>query len=162
MKKFKIFVLFLVVLSSLSLHSFSSKKQIHIAVVVSTKKDAKEDPVYRGAQLYVDIINELGGIDNKKIIIDLYNDERNPGNNNSSVTPNAISVAEEIYKSEAVGVIGHGYSDCSIAAADAVYESNGIPVISASATNPDVTKDKEYYFRVIFNDMMQGTFLVNM
>ena len=96
--------------------------------------------------------NELE-LDITKIVLDIYDDQNNP--------ELAKEKAEEIVKNgRAVAVIGHNSSACSNAGAP-VYKENKIPAITPASTNIELTKDNEWYYRVIFNDNSQGRFLAN-
>ena len=68
----------------------------------------------------------------------------------------ATTVAQRLADEEVAGVVGHVTSSASIPASR-VYEQNGIPVITPSATAPKLT-DQGYRttFRVIANDLQQG------
>ena len=128
---------------------------IHIALVgpMSGKDAANGKSYLEGVKLYVDSLNEKGGVDGRKVIIDVYDDENDKDK--------AKLRAEEIVKKNtAIAVIGHNSSSCSIAAGP-LYKENGIAAISPASTNPKVTLDNEWYFRNIFNDNAQGRFLAN-
>lgn len=54
-------------------------------------------------------------------------------------------------------IVGHAFSGASRAAIP-IYEAAGIPMVSASATNPTLTQmDSSVFNRVVFNDNAQGT-----
>ncbi len=128
---------------------------IHIAVVgpMSGKDAANGKSYLEGVKLYVNAVNEKGGVDGRNIVIDVYDDENDKDK--------AKLKAEEIVKKNiAIAVIGHNSSSCSIAAGP-VYQAQGIPAISPASTNPKVTLGNEWYFRNIFNDNAQGRFLAN-
>ena len=56
---------------------------------------------------------------------------------------------------KALLVLGHSFSSTSIAAGK-IYDDSKIPAISGSATALEVTQDKDWYFRVIFNNGLQA------
>lgn len=58
-------------------------------------------------------------------------------------------------------IIGSWGSGLSIAAGKAIKKGK-IPAIAPSATNPEVTKDNDYYFRACFIDPFQGEVLAKM
>ncbi|MBP0021173.1 MAG: ABC transporter substrate-binding protein [Cyanobacteria bacterium SBLK] len=102
-------------------------------------------------QLYLDKINAEGGIQGKKLVLQVYDDESDPDV--------AVEVAEKIARSSAVAVIGHSSSRNSLAAGK-IYQEYGIPAITGSATTDRVT-DSQWYFRTIFNNTEQGNFIAN-
>ncbi|MBF0193356.1 MAG: mechanosensitive ion channel [Magnetococcales bacterium] len=129
--------------------------EIHIAVVgpLSGKTAIKGQSIKRGTQLYVDIHNESRDKNQKKIVLDFYDDQNNP--------QTALKMAQKIVKdNRAVAVIGHNYSSSSRSAGP-VYKKNQIPAISPTSTDISVTQDNDWYFRAVFNDRLQGRFLAN-
>ena len=68
----------------------------------------------------------------------------------------ATTVAQRLADEEVAGVVGHVTSGASIPASR-IYEQAGIPVITPSATNPQLTRQGYgVTFRVIANDLQQG------
>ncbi|MFC1748920.1 ABC transporter substrate-binding protein [Pseudomonadota bacterium] len=129
--------------------------QIHIALIGPTEGLGHETGkgMIQGVELYLDEINQQGGINGKQIVLDRYND----GNESEQAR---LAAEKMISDGRAVAVIGHWYSSCSIAAGE-VYAREGIAAISSGATNNRVTKENEWYFRTIFNDGSQGHYLAN-
>ncbi|MEL6556149.1 MAG: ABC transporter substrate-binding protein, partial [Cyanobacteria bacterium J06621_11] len=126
---------------------FERSKSLTIAIA-SGSQDLE---AVRGAQAYIDVVNQQGGIDGKPIKLEVFDDS------NDSET--AVKIAEEIAtKSEALAVIGHRYSGTSIAAGE-IYKEYGIPAISGSATAEAVTRGNAWYFRALFNNAAQARFL---
>ena len=75
--------------------------------------------------------------------------------NKSDKVESASAVSRLIEKEGVVGVfVGYG-SSCAIPGGE-VANKAGIPMLSASATNPLVTQGKEYVFRACFLDPFQG------
>lgn len=71
----------------------------------------------------------------------------------------ATAIAQKLCDTKVAGVIGHLQSGTSIPAAT-VYNKCGIPNITASATNPDLTKPNyKTTFRLIANDNALGAAL---
>ena len=69
----------------------------------------------------------------------------------------AVTVVKKLLSQDQVcAVIGEVASSRSIAAAPACQEA-GVPMISPSSTNPKVTQQGEYIFRMCFIDPFQGT-----
>ena len=73
----------------------------------------------------------------------------------------ATAVAQKLCDSKVAGVVGHLQSGTTIPAS-AVYNKCGVPHITASATNPDVTKHGyNTTYRLIANDNALGAALAN-
>jgi len=123
---------------------------IHIAFVGPLSgKDAKiGNSMAQAIQLHLDDINQRGG--NQKIILDTFDDQ-----NDSS---EAQKVANDIVNSRAVAVIGHHDSSCSLVAGKE-YQKHGMPAISPTSTENQLTQNNEWYFRTIFDNHLQGSFL---
>jgi len=128
---------------------------IHIAFVGPlTGNGAPEgNSLQQGVQLYVDMINEKGGIDGKKIVLDSFDDK----NNADLAKAQAKKIVEQ---NQAIAVIGHYYSSASMSGGEE-YKRAEIPAITPSSTNIDVTKNNDWYFRTVFNDKLQGRFLAH-
>jgi len=67
----------------------------------------------------------------------------------------ANAVQKEINQDRVVAVIGEVASSRSLAAGP-ICQSNGVPMISPSSTNPKVTQVGDYIFRMCFLDDFQG------
>jgi len=128
---------------------------IHIAFVGPMSGDSAMvgKSMTQAIQLYLDTINEQGGVNSKKVILDIFDDQNDPNK--------ASKVAQEIVAQDrAIAVIGHNCSACSIKAGQ-IYQKAGIPAITPVSTHVDVTQNNEWYFRTVFNDRLQARFLVN-
>lgn len=79
---------------------------------------------------------------------------------NQSDTTKAVTAAQSLASSGVSVVLGSYGSGVSIAAGD-TFKTAQIPAIGVSCTNPQVTQDNEYYFRVCFLDPFQGTVMAN-
>ncbi|NJL58310.1 MAG: ABC transporter substrate-binding protein [Desulfobacteraceae bacterium] len=128
---------------------------IHIAMVgpLSGSGSSVGKSFKQGVQLYLDAINEKGGINGRKIFLDEFDDE----NDSKKAKEMALKLAEQ---DRAIAVIGHHFSNCSISAGE-VYKTYGIPAITPASTNIRVTDENPWYFRACFNDKLQGRFLAN-
>jgi branched-chain amino acid transport system substrate-binding protein len=101
-----------------------------------------------GIRLALDEINAAGGVLGKKIKI-ITEDDR-------SVTSEARTVANKlITRDHVVALLGEIASSRSIAAAP-VAQSAKIPMLTPGSTNPKVTQEGDYIFRVCFTDDFQG------
>ena len=142
--------LILFISTSLFLHE---QNAIYLAVAGPTDgENASGIEMVRGIQLYLDRVNQAGGINGKKIELQILDDRNQP--------EEAIKVANKIVDSNALAVLGHFYSSTSVAGGK-VYQQHGIPAISASATADLVTRNNDWYSRVIFNNRLQARFIAN-
>ncbi|SHE36228.1 ABC transporter substrate-binding protein [Desulforamulus putei] len=112
-----------------------------------------------GAQLYFDEVNAAGGVLNKKIkFVNL--------DNKSDATEAANVATRLITQDKVVAILGATTSGDTLGFIQ-VATDNKIPVLTSSATNPDVTVDpntkqvREYVFRACFIDPFQGTVMAN-
>ena len=80
--------------------------------------------------------------------------------NKSDKVEAASAASRLVEKEKVVAIIGSWGSSLSMAAGDIVKKAK-VPVVAASATNPLVTKDNDYYFRVCFIDPFQGKVMAN-
>ncbi|MFY9269818.1 MAG: branched-chain amino acid ABC transporter substrate-binding protein, partial [Candidatus Manganitrophaceae bacterium] len=104
--------------------------------------------VERGARLAVEEWNGRGGINGKKLRLEVGDDQHDP--------KQAVSVANKLVNSGIVGVVGHFNSSASIPASG-IYHSAGIPMITPGSTNPKLTEQGFWnVFRVCGRDDQQG------
>ncbi|MFZ5586249.1 MAG: ABC transporter substrate-binding protein [Thermodesulfobacteriota bacterium] len=75
--------------------------------------------------------------------------------NKSDTTEAANAMSRLVQKEGAVAVLGPATSSRALAAAT-IAESHRIPMVTPTATNPNVTQGKKYVFRVCFIDPFQG------
>jgi branched-chain amino acid transport system substrate-binding protein len=92
--------------------------------------------------------NAEGGIDGRKVRILLEDDQSKP-------EEAATVVTKLLTRSKVVALIGEASSSRSLAAAP-IAQSSGIPMVSPSSTNTQVTAVGDYIFRVCFIDPFQG------
>ena len=79
---------------------------------------------------------------------------------NQSSTDKAVTAAQSLVSAGVSVVLGTYGSGAAIAAAP-TFESASIPAIGCSCTNPAVTENNPYYFRVCFLDPFQGSVMAN-
>lgn len=80
---------------------------------------------------------------------------------NKSDKVEATNAASKLVdKDKVVAIIGSYGSSLSMAAGDVVKEAK-VPAVGCSPTNPLVTLNNDYYFRVCFIDPFQGTVMAN-
>lgn len=106
-----------------------------------------------GVQLAVSQINAAGGIDGHKVSV---GSTGKPEDDQGQPDAAATAVKKLITQDKAVAILGEVASKNSIMAGP-FCNSNRVPMISPSSTNPKVTQDKPYVFRVCFIDPFQGT-----
>ncbi|ELS02642.1 ABC-type branched-chain amino acid transport system, periplasmic component [Xenococcus sp. PCC 7305] len=124
---------------------------IAVSVGIDQPIDIGVDQAIKGVEEYIAEVNQKGGINGKKLKLELFNDGNNP--------EQAREVAEEIaQESNALVVLGHYYSSSSIAAGE-VYQEFGVPAITGGATADEVTKGNNWYFRTLVNGSSQMDFL---
>jgi branched-chain amino acid transport system substrate-binding protein len=101
-----------------------------------------------GARLAIDEINGTGGVLGKKLAL-LSEDDRN------EPAEAASAVSKLITRNHVVALIGENASSRTLAAAP-IAQNYGVPMVSPSSTNVEVTKKGDYIFRVCFIDPYQG------
>jgi len=131
---------------------FLSQNTYTIAVV-SMSGDRKEDGIsmIRGIKMRLNQANAMGGVYGKPLQLKIYDDRGDP--------MLARQIASNIVENKAIKlVLGHFFSSTSFAAGQ-LYKKYGIPAITASATDPMVTQNNPWYFRVIPTNITQGQFI---
>ncbi len=143
--------------------SFQQEKDsIHIAFAgpLSGEGAAAGRLMTRAIQLYLNHLNERGGINGKKVQLSTF-DDQNDCLDHANQPATAKQVANQIVEdNQVLAVIGHWYSSCSIAAGE-IYKKYHIPAITPGSENIKVTQDNEWYFRNIYNSNASGQFLAN-
>ncbi len=111
-------------------------------------------PTVRAAKLVVKHINEKGGVLGRPIELLIEDDVCKP--------EVATNIATKLVTEKVDAVIGHICSGATKAALG-IYRNASIPVISPSATNPELTQSGEYpnFFRTIASDDAQAHLEVN-
>ena len=133
------------------------REKIKIAIAAPLSKVGQTtllggEAMVKGTQLYLDRLNQAGGIQGKKVELEIYDDGNDPRQ--------ATRIARKIVNSSALAVIGHYSSSTSIAAGK-IYQTQGIPAITGSATADDVTQANNWYFSTIFINSDQGITIGN-
>ncbi len=103
---------------------------------------------HNGIMMAADEVNAAGGVNGRKIKVLTEDDQ-------SKQEEAANAVTKLISQNNVVAVLGEVASSCSIAAAP-ICQSNKVPMITPSSTNPEVTKKGDYIFRMCFTDDYQG------
>ena len=108
---------------------------------------------HEGTLLAIEELNAAGGVLGKKFKL-ITEDNQTKAGESATVVNKLIS------KDGAVAILGEVASSRSLEAAP-ICQSNGIPMISPSSTNPKVTETGNFIFRVCFIDPFQGTVMAN-
>jgi branched-chain amino acid transport system substrate-binding protein len=134
---------------------FSDQDVLYIAVSgpMTGTSEANGKAMVQGIQLYLDQINQQGGIHGHPVELLIFDDQNQP----ELAKKRALEIATQ---HKTLAVIGHYNSSASIAAAP-IYREYGLPAISGSATADELTKGNDWYFRTIFNNSDQGALLAN-
>jgi branched-chain amino acid transport system substrate-binding protein len=101
-----------------------------------------------GIDMAVEAVNQSGGLLGKTVRVIVEDDQGKPEEAQTVVT-------KLITRDGVLAVLGEVASSRSLAAAP-VAQQAGVPMISPSSTNPQVTQVGDYIFRVCFIDPFQG------
>jgi len=147
----KLLVLVLVVVLAFSFAACDKEPDtIKIGVLAPLSGDGAVHgvPVEQAAKLAAEEINAAGGIDGKMIEIIAY-DTKGDG----AEAVNAYNKLRD--QDEVVAIVGGTYSGATLAFADLAVADN-MPVLSPTATNPEVTLKGSNIFRACYTDAYQG------
>jgi branched-chain amino acid transport system substrate-binding protein len=128
----------------------SDTLQIAVIGPMSGKDHEGGQAMLDGVNLYVNEVNQSGGINGRTLEVIAYDDQ----NNKAMARNKAMEIAK---KSKALVVIGHYFSSTSLEGGK-IYKEYGIPAVTASATAPQVTEGNGWYFRVVPDTNLQGKF----
>lgn len=103
---------------------------------------------HRGIELAIKEVNAKGGVKGKKLELISLDDQGKP-------EEAATAVTKLITQNRVTAILGEVASSRSLAMAP-IAQQNQIPMISPSSTNPRVTEQGDYIFRVCFIDPFQG------
>lgn len=84
-----------------------------------------------GAEAAIDFLNANGGFNGKKLVVKSYDDACEP--------KQAVTVANQIVNDGVKFVIGHLCSSSTMPAAE-IYDENGIVMITAASTSPELSQ----------------------
>lgn len=102
-----------------------------------------------GIRLAMEEINARGGVLGRPIDVITYDDRGNDQETSTVVTRLVTS-------DRVTALIGEVASGRSMVGAP-IAQQHGVPMVSPSSTNPDVTREGDMIFRVCFIDPFQGT-----
>lgn len=105
----------------------------------------------KGVALAFEEINAEGGVLGDRLSLKIEDDRGEPAEAASAVT-------KLISRDHVVALIGEAASSRTLAAAP-IAQTNEVPMITPSSTNPQVTRVGNYIFRMCFTDDFQGDML---
>ncbi|MDI6619495.1 MAG: ABC transporter substrate-binding protein [Clostridiales bacterium] len=80
---------------------------------------------------------------------------------NKSDKVEAANAAKRLIEQDKVSAVIGSWGSSLAMAAGPTAKMMKVPIVGASCTNPNVTKNNDYYFRVCFIDPFQGTVMAN-
>jgi len=101
-----------------------------------------------GIKMAIEEINAAGGVNGKKVKVITYDDKGEKPEAGTAVT-------RLVTKDGVVAVLGEVASGLSLVAAP-ICQEYGVPMISPSSTNPEVTEKGDMIFRICFIDPFQA------
>ena len=128
----------------------SDTNAIHLAIAapITSVRDAAAKEMVQSVQLYLDSVNEAGGINGRPLKSIVFDDKGDPNI--------ARQIPQQVDKSSALVVLGHLSSATSLEAAP-MYNSFGIPTLTGTASEDFITQANPYYFRTVFNNSVEGS-----
>ena len=109
--------------------------------------------VKNGIDLYVDTLNANGGINGDQVEV-LWEDDA------SDDPAVALQLYGDLYDKGCVGLLGPVLTPQCLAVSDYAYE-DGMPMITASGTDANITLGKDFVYRTCFIDDFQGYVMAN-
>jgi branched-chain amino acid transport system substrate-binding protein len=146
----------------LSWSFFFLQLTLTLALATSSIKIGEVDPLtggvsqfgigcHQGYVLAFEQINAAGGILGQKIELVTEDDQSKPGQS-------ATVVRKLITQDKVVAILGDATSSATLESAP-IAQSDKIPMITPTATNPRITEVGDFIFRVCFLDEFQGRVL---
>ncbi|MBD2460978.1 amino acid ABC transporter substrate-binding protein [Oscillatoria sp. FACHB-1407] len=122
-----------------------------IAVVVPIDDSLNPSlEILRGVAQAQNEINRVGGIKGTLLKVVIVNDAAEPDT--------VEQIATGLVNSGVLGVVGHFGSDATLAAA-AVYQANGLVMVSPTSTSTTISELGDYIFRTVPSDRFTATAL---
>ena len=124
------------------------------AILIGLNYDGRFDiNALTGAQLAIDEINDAGGINGLQL-------ELIPRQNMKDVATSIQLTHDFIEVDKVHTLIGPEYSSHALAVGP-IAQANQIPMVTTTATNPNVTAAGDYVFMAAFTDSFQGKIMAN-
>ncbi len=126
-----------------------AEEPIKIAVILAITGSSvdSDDDGWLGALLAAEQVNSQGGILGRQVEVLKFDTHSTP--------IGAMKAAKDAVNANVAGVVGANWSSQTLPIAK-VMQQAGIPLITPSATHPDITKTGDYIFRRVFTDTLQG------
>lgn len=127
----------------------SADADIRIAAIFALTGPARQANAssLEGARLAVHELNQRGGVLGQRLeMVEI---------DNRSTPIGAKVAADKAARMGVTAIVGSMWSSHSLAVAP-VAQAHGIPMVTNASTHPDVTRSRDYVFRVCFTDDFQG------
>ena len=160
MKKISLFLLLLALFTSACEIRSSQTVRIGIIAYLQGNGDAiatSGTPSLNAARLAVDEINARGGVN---INGQRANVELVVASTENDAAKVQAATGKLIQTDKVVAIVGPQYSGDAIVAGDIAQRLN-VPLITGTATNPQVTQGRSFVFRIPFTDDFQGRALAD-
>lgn len=126
--------------------------KIAVSVPIGNNPNIAQE-ILRGVAQAQDEINQQGGINGQKLLVEIVNDENKP--------EIARQVAEQLVNdSQVLAVVGHNASDASLAAAP-IYQKGGLVMVSPTSFANNLSGIGNYIFRTVLTTKVTATALAN-
>ncbi|KLN59560.1 branched-chain amino acid ABC transporter substrate-binding protein [Kiloniella spongiae] len=144
----KVMVALAITGSLVSASAFADTVKIGMNVPLTGFAAADGKSALLGAELAVEQANAEGGINGTEIELVHYDDQASP--------KQSVPIANKLIGQDEVMVGISGSYSGATRAASGIFQSEGVPYISAFAVHPDITKSGDYVFRTSFVGEVQG------
>jgi branched-chain amino acid transport system substrate-binding protein len=125
--------------------------KIGLAAPLTGSSAQDGESIKNGVQLAIDEVNGKGGINGKKVVLDVQDDKTDP--KEAAIVANKLAGDKSV-----LAVVGHFNSSATLAGAP-VYNKAGVVEISPGSSSPAVTAAGDYTFRVITTDAYQADYV---
>lgn len=125
--------------------------KIGLAAPLTGSSAQDGESIKNGVQLAIDEVNDKGGINGKKVVLEVQDDKTDP--KEAAIVANKLSGDKSV-----LAVVGHFNSSATLAGAP-IYNKAGVVEISPGSSSPAVTKAGDYTFRVITTDAFQADYV---
>lgn len=138
----------------LSLYAFRKKTVSYIGIAGPMSGNAQScgETMLNAAALCLEVMQKEGVLKEREIKLVPLDDK---GDRNT-----AKKNAESALQKKILLILGHYDSPASVSAGK-IYWMNDIPAITASAADDRITKENNWYFRIIPGNSVQGNFIAN-
>lgn len=129
--------------------------RLHIALLgpMSGTYQAVGEEMQKGSQLYIDEINQNGGIDGKPVELVVFDDRGDPDWGRQQ--------AQTIVNDDRILLTLGSYFSSISAEAGRIFDAANLPAVTGLANADKVTQENRSYFRTTFTTSNQGILLAN-